>query len=596
MRVERIIGFLSVMKFNVPDENQFRNSLLNGDKDTMTIVLHDVLQNFDRYKKRAYLAKYLMPLDIPPEFRNEDLVLDLEARLKDMQGEFKETHREVEKVRAQYGGSRPSDIKAEISQLEAERSQLQAKIQRLKKEKESLGDDSYFQEMLRVTSSLRKEQEEEMRIIERMRENRQVLQAADVRYNDASKRLTEARQAGAGNQSAEQILERLQRDVRELKARRESIEGALSEREVYLERMAGWDVSDRVLTSDDVREKRIQVDELQQTVRAMTDRLDSALERNNKLVVFRQASTMAQRKLREKEEDIERITDERRRLMRQLEDKEAQLAAKGHDMSKMGKMDLKRYGAVVREKIEKYRRMREELSGLRAELVVLQRTEQILKSRHKNLDGVLEDLERRKGVEGYRDTQKALVEMSEKAAEVDQIKGATLDEISSMVDKISREFRQKQTQLQPLMSKLKGVRQEYMEVEADFSEKKAGFDKIAVGLDMEKSALERECDTYQVSEDNHPSLSAYTHTHIDAHYHHCIVVHRRRISTVPSLMRHLLHGRVVQTPSYIDPTGKRGMTRVGSFAFVHPSVVPLTHLPRRVLRSGQSLRRRTYTR
>jgi len=498
IRVERIIGFLAVMKFNVPDEEQFRQSLLTGDKDTITIVLHDILQSFDRYKKRAYLAKYLMPMDIPPEFRNEDLVLDLEARLKDMQREFKETHMEVEKVRAQHGGARPVDLKAEISQLEAERSQLQMKIQRLRKEKESLGDDSYFQDMLRVTSNLRKEQEEEVRVMERMRENRQALQAAEVRYTDSNKRLAEARQTGAGNQSAEQILAKLERDVRELNARRDSIESALLEREQYMERMMGWEQSDRVLTADDVREKRIHVEELEREVKSLSDRLDSALERNSKLVVFRQASTMAQRKLREKEDDLERLEDERRRLTRNLEEKEAQAHARGETPNRLGKMDLKRYGAVVRDKIEKYRKMREELSALRAELVVLQRTEQILKGRHKNLDSVLEDLERRKGVEGYRDTQKALVDMSEKAAEVDQMKGATLEEISTMVEQISREFRQKQTQLQPLMSKLKSVRHEFMEVEADFNEKKGSFDKIAVGLEMEKSVLERDCDTYQV--------------------------------------------------------------------------------------------------
>ena len=65
----------------------------------------------------------------------------------------------------------------------------------------------------------------------------------------------------------------------------------------------------------------------------------------------------------------------------------------------MGKKDLKKYGAVVREKIDKYKKMREELAALRAELVVLQRTEQILKSRHRNLDEFLAELERQKGVE-----------------------------------------------------------------------------------------------------------------------------------------------------------------------------------------------------
>ena len=64
----------------------------------------------------------------------------------------------------------------------------------------------------------------------------------------------------------------------------------------------------------------------------------------------------------------------------------------------MAKIDLKKYGAQVREKIDKYKKMREELSALRSELVVLQRTEQILKGKLKNLDDFLSEVEKRKGI------------------------------------------------------------------------------------------------------------------------------------------------------------------------------------------------------
>jgi hypothetical protein len=57
--------------------------------------------------------------------------------------------------------------------------------------------------------------------------------------------------------------------------------------------------------------------------------------------------------------------------------------------------------------------------------------------------------------QGYRDTQRALVEMTEKASEVDRMKGATLEDISTMVEQIAREFKNKQTQLQPLILELK---------------------------------------------------------------------------------------------------------------------------------------------
>lgn len=45
--------------------------------------------------------------------------------------------------------------------------------------------------------------------------------------------------------------------------------------------------------------------------------------------------------------------------------------------------------------------------------------------------------------------------MSEKTAQVDSEKGATLEQISAMVEQISREFKSKMIQIQPLMGELK---------------------------------------------------------------------------------------------------------------------------------------------
>ena len=141
--------------------------------------------------------------------------------------------------------------------------------------------------------------------------------------------------------------------------------------------------------------------------------------------------------------------------------------------------------------------MREELSTVRAELVVLQRTEQVLKTRHTNLDDFNAELEKSKGVEGYRGTQRALEDMAEKTNQIDETKGLTLEQISTMVEHISREFKQQQAKLQPLMAELKKTRVSYQDIEATYLDKKATYDKVAVGLEMEKAALEKECDTFQ---------------------------------------------------------------------------------------------------
>lgn len=334
-----------------------------------------------------------------------------------------------------------------------------------------------------------------MKIFDRLRDHRQQFQDAEQRYNEVNQRLSNMKSSGMQSQTAEQILSKLQKDVKEISEKKDSLENMIMERTSHLDKLQSWESNDRGSTEEDVRAKREQVKDSEEQLSTMTERLDGALERNNKLTVFRQASSMALKKMREREDELEKLSEEKRKLTRVVEDKEQSLSAT--QKGKIGKRDLKKYGAVVRDKIEKYKKMREELSTVRAELVTLQRTEQLLKGRLKNLDDFLTDLERKKGIEGYRSTQRAMAEMAEKSAEVDALKGATLEQISAMVEKINREFKSKQKDLQPLMTELKGIRQEFMDLESEYNDKKGQYEKVSVGLEMEKQALERECELYQ---------------------------------------------------------------------------------------------------
>ncbi len=149
-RVQRIMQFLHVMKFNIPEDHyeDFQTLLMSYDKEVLYTIMHWCLQRFEHLKKRAYLAKFLMPLDIPAEFLNEDLIVELSQRLKELQTDFKEIHKQAEQVRS--SGVKPADLKQEIQQLEQERTQLQNKIQRMKKD--SNVDEDRFKDMLKVQS------------------------------------------------------------------------------------------------------------------------------------------------------------------------------------------------------------------------------------------------------------------------------------------------------------------------------------------------------------------------------------------------------------------------------------------------------------
>ena len=321
-----------------------------------------------------------------------------------------------------------------------------------------------------------------------------------MRFNDASKRLADLRSSGALTLSAEQLLSNLQKEVKDLSSRREAVDAAIFERQVHLEKLQGWESADRVTTEDDVLIKREQVSEAEDQLRSLLERLDGAIERNNKLTVFRQASSVAQKKMREKEEEVDRLLEEKQRLKKLIDDKEEELKSAGKNSGKIGRKDLKKYGAIVRDKIEVYKKMRAELSALQAELVIVQRTEQILRSRHKNLDEFVAEEERRKSIEASRESQRALLEVSEKSSHADQTKGMTLEQVNSLVESIGKEFKIKQSQLQPLISELKSVREDYMNLEAEHTDARSTYDRVAVGLELEKQNLEKECDTLQVNQ------------------------------------------------------------------------------------------------
>jgi intraflagellar transport protein 81 len=66
----------------------------------------------------------------------------------------------------------------------------------------------------------------------------------------------------------------------------------------------------------------------------------------------------------------------------------------------MGRDEFKQYAASLRNKTNSYKRMKAELRDVRAEMALLSRTEQILKSRAGNIDDLMRKLESEQGIEG----------------------------------------------------------------------------------------------------------------------------------------------------------------------------------------------------
>ena len=67
-------------------------------------------------QRRAYTAKFLVPLEIPAEFLNDDEMTMTYEDYKNYQAEFQATHQSVDALRSE--SMKPSELKKEINQLE----------------------------------------------------------------------------------------------------------------------------------------------------------------------------------------------------------------------------------------------------------------------------------------------------------------------------------------------------------------------------------------------------------------------------------------------------------------------------------------------
>merc|ERR1719446_1849689 len=137
--------------------------------------------------------------------------------------------------------------------------------------------------------------------------------------------------------------------------------------------------------------------------------------------------------------------------------------------------------------------MKAELGEIRSETVLLNRTEQLLKSRGTNLDDFLADLESKRGVSNYTGTEKRMQEVSEAQASVNEVKGKTLEEISKIVTDINQALKERKNKLAPQIKELRAVRGEYQDIERVYLEKKGMFESTAAGLESERVKLEMQC-------------------------------------------------------------------------------------------------------
>jgi len=123
-----------------------------------------VLTHMPQAKKRVYLAKFLVPVDVPEDLRaSDETVREVYNQYKTLVDEFIGTHRNVEQLRKDI--TDPQEIGKRIKTLEQERDTLN---QRINTTREKLKSVPQWETLLKACQALRQEQDEQATSLNRV--------------------------------------------------------------------------------------------------------------------------------------------------------------------------------------------------------------------------------------------------------------------------------------------------------------------------------------------------------------------------------------------------------------------------------------------
>jgi len=281
-----------------------------------------MLSRLQDLQRKAYTARFLVPLAIPDEFLVDEDMRATQDEYRDLQAEFQAVHQGVESVRNE--SMNPTDLKKEISQLEQEREQLLTKINLFKNK----GNSEEFQQLLQATSKLRKEQEQDAKLNEKERELGHNIEGLENQMLQVRQQLMNSQKQQRDQITPQQMLTNIRNEARKNHEMKDEIIGRelndkrdrLQKIELLLQEPATTQAELEKLTSD--------VRRLNRETQDLDVKIQQNAPVNDNLAVYKSQANGVSKKKEQKNEEFKKLEVEKQALERALREKEEQYVQK----------------------------------------------------------------------------------------------------------------------------------------------------------------------------------------------------------------------------------------------------------------------------
>ena len=475
--LKAVFDFLQVVNFQYSSERQLQEDLAKGDKRLLIQILHFILTRLDELKKKYYQNKYMAPIKVSDEYKGDDEIIELMNNYKDLQAEFQTTYTMLEEKRA--NAPQIKELKEDIQKNQSDKLQLTSSIAKFKKEYANKQD---FQELLEMTSKLRREQEQDSNLDKKIAKQQYDIKEVEERLLVAQQRLIDNQKNLNDGVSALQLLEeaRNQRN-----ANRDAYE-TLSKSE-YVDKKNKLRALEEILqmpevTLDDISNLKQRRLNLLGDIDKLETKLKNSPIKSSELQIYKQNAMQAT----SAKETSSRLYDKLEKEKNLLEIKFNELnkkfeSQKGYKFVR--KDDLLQQAENLKKKKELYQKYQKNIDKIKGENLILERTINLLKDKTPEGEEILKRFEEKNG-KILNQAKKELEQLATRKQEIDESKALTLEEYSKLIEQIKEKLndQNKKNILAPLTEEREKLKKEYAQIQPTYEQKKENFQKATADL------------------------------------------------------------------------------------------------------------------
>lgn len=432
------------------DPLAFQRGLLDGHKRIIYPLLKWIFANKDFVRDSTYLARFLMPLSLPPEALAIPEISKLMAQYQQMVEEFMETHRAYKMSETE--GKQLKELKGDNEAIELEIENVKKRIEKTQSRLDKIPNQELF---LEVARGLRIEKDRQRELQAQLEEQKQALQKAYLTHERMQRELNSAK-ITTQSTSPEQLMDAI---VEETSVLQFMVDVKLPqevqtlEKELAVYQMVASEPNINKSYLDDLQHK---IDSLNREIQGMVEAKMAATNNDNLMPFRQQASTVA--KNREiAAEQLNRATKELCDTEAEIQEKQLKLQETIGEVVMRGD-DLKQYVNTLRAKSSVYKQKRAELATLKNEVNDLTLTLENLKAQDPKLDfSHLDEMS----------TGNNSLDLSLDGPETQGI-----GELSRLVDGLSRAVKSTRDRVQPVSRQIRELRERVQDLREDEETKK----------------------------------------------------------------------------------------------------------------------------